>query len=147
MRTRSASAHILAFASPRPSISEERKRSLREKFSEERAAVSEDLKRIKQVDELDTEKDEELSRMLIDSSRRRLATIDFALDRIREDNYGNCQSCPGLIEEGKLLAMPRSTTCRSCEDKAAHEFVARRSQESVQALDGRGPLFRPPNRN
>lgn len=47
-----------------------------------------------------------------------IARIRAALQRIEDDNYGICSSCGDEIAAKRLEAMPESTHCVKCADKA-----------------------------
>ena len=48
-----------------------------------------------------------------------IAHIKAALQRIEDDTYGLCAGCGEEIAEGRLEAIPESTHCVKCADKAA----------------------------
>jgi len=43
--------------------------------------------------------------------RTEIADIDAALARIGTDHCGRCSSCAGAIDEARLEALPRASTC------------------------------------
>lgn len=45
-----------------------------------------------------------------------LASIDSALQRLKEGNYGVCASCGEDISEQRLAARPESLECVDCAD-------------------------------
>lgn len=48
------------------------------------------------------------------SSETKLKTINFALEKIDEPNFGNCRKCRNPIPYGRLIVMPGSSTCVKC---------------------------------
>ena len=70
--------------------------------------------------ELEEEAQEEnLSRVLAglgERERAEIATIDRALVRIEEGDYGRCEECDELIPLERLEAMPTATTCITCAE-------------------------------
>jgi RNA polymerase-binding transcription factor DksA len=51
---------------------------------------------------------------VLDATRRRLAALDAALDRVRSGGYGTCERCGGPIGAERLAALPATTRCRAC---------------------------------
>lgn len=47
----------------------------------------------------------------------RLADINRALDKIKNNTYGQCENCPAEIDIKRLEAMPEARTCLDCEKK------------------------------
>lgn len=63
---------------------------------------------------LDTAQDE-ISSQLAEVESRELASIDKALDRMREGNYGLCEACSTKIPVARLNALPYATLCIECQ--------------------------------
>lgn len=63
---------------------------------------------------LDTAQDE-ISSQLAEVESRELASIEKALDRMRDGNYGLCESCGGKIPIARLNALPYATLCIECQ--------------------------------
>jgi DnaK suppressor protein len=63
---------------------------------------------------LDTAQDE-ISSQLAEVESRELAHIEKALDRIRNGNYGLCESCSDKIPIARLNALPYATLCIECQ--------------------------------
>jgi DnaK suppressor protein len=51
---------------------------------------------------------------LLGSARRRLVSLDQALDRASAGTYGICQVCDGAIALERLAALPETTRCINC---------------------------------
>ena len=49
------------------------------------------------------------------SEHHRLTDIADAIDRIDQGRYGMCEECGGVIERGRLEAVPWARRCFSCE--------------------------------
>lgn len=47
--------------------------------------------------------------------KKRVAEIDFALERIKRGTYGVCEMCGGEISENVLDAAPESNLCEKCK--------------------------------
>ncbi len=45
----------------------------------------------------------------------KLKNIDDALKKMENENYGYCEKCSQLIEEDKLMIVPETRTCKSCQ--------------------------------
>ena len=63
---------------------------------------------------LDTAQDE-ISSQLAEVESRELASIEKALDRVREGSYGLCESCSEKIPIARLNALPYATLCIECQ--------------------------------
>lgn len=61
--------------------------------------------------------DRTLLNSLGEADQRRLAMIDRALDRIRQETYGLCLSCGKQIPEVRLEALPYAVLCVDCQTK------------------------------
>lgn len=89
-----------------------------------RKALAGDLSLLKELREqqggdvvdaaLDTAQDE-ISSQLAEVESRELASIEKALERIREGSYGLCESCGGKIPVARLNALPYATLCIECQ--------------------------------
>src|SRR5512138_102356 len=62
-----------------------------------------------------SESDQSFSTRLRERERKLLAKIDEALGRIKDGEYGICESCGEEISEGRLRARPVTTLCISCK--------------------------------
>lgn len=58
---------------------------------------------------------------LSDAERDQLLMIDDALKRIEECSYGICQMCDKKISIKRLNAVPWTSHCISCQEKAEEE--------------------------
>lgn len=61
-----------------------------------------------------------------DLNNKKLASIEEALRRMEESNYGICADCEEPISEKRLLAYPCSITCISCAE--TRELEEKRSK-------------------
>lgn len=66
-------------------------------------------------DQASSERDRELGLLLGDREREKLHSIDEALLRIVEDEYGICEECDEDIPLGRLKAMPFTRHCVKCK--------------------------------
>ncbi|PWR08755.1 DnaK-like suppressor protein [Micromonospora acroterricola] len=53
-----------------------------------------------------------------DATRRRLAELDVALQRVDAGTYGVCERCSGQIPAERLAARPSARTCVGCASRA-----------------------------
>ena len=74
---------------------------------------------------------------LIQLKAETLKTIDTALRRIEDGDYGDCFECGGEIAEARLRALPFAVRCRDCD--AVREAADRR--ERSMASRGSSALF------
>jgi DnaK suppressor protein len=58
-----------------------------------------------------------------DAERRMLRQVDEALDKIRQDTYGLCESCGEMINERRLEALPFARLCVKCQEKEEEERI------------------------
>lgn len=89
-----------------------------------RKALAGDLSMLKSLPEqtggdvvdaaLDAAQDE-ISSQLAEVESRELASIENALERIRQGTYGRCDVCTGKIPLARLNALPYATTCIDCQ--------------------------------
>ena len=69
-------------------------------------------------DEVDLERATTLGR--IQELEQRLLSIDHALQRIAQGQYGLCQNCGGEIAAERLEVMPETTLCLTCKASGEH---------------------------
>jgi len=67
-------------------------------------------------DHASSDRDRELALMLADREREKLTYVDDALKRIELGTYGICESCDEEIDRDRLLAMPFTKLCLSCQE-------------------------------
>lgn len=66
-------------------------------------------------------RDREISSILTDRDRDRVNGIDEALSRIDDGTYGVCESCESDIAEARLLALPFTRLCVTCQGEREKE--------------------------
>ena len=64
---------------------------------------------------------DEISSQLAEVESRELARIENALRRMREGQYGVCESCGCNIPMTRLNALPYATLCIKCQREAERE--------------------------
>ena len=67
-------------------------------------------------DHASSDRDRELALMLADRERLKLTQVDDALKRLDLGTYGICESCDDEIDKDRLLAMPFTKLCLSCQE-------------------------------
>ena len=67
-------------------------------------------------DHASSDRDRELALMLADREREKLTLVDDALKRIENGTYGICESCEEVIDKERLMAMPFTKLCLSCQE-------------------------------
>ena len=92
-----------------------------------RKALAGDLSSLKELREqssgdvvdaaLDSAQDE-ISSQLAEVESRELASIENALEQMREGRYGVCEHCETNIPLARLQALPYATTCIQCQREA-----------------------------
>lgn len=68
-------------------------------------------------DQASSERDRELGLLLGDREREKIHSIDEALLRIDEGDYGICEECDEDIPHGRLKAMPFTRHCVKCKSE------------------------------
>lgn len=66
-------------------------------------------------DQASSERDRELGLILGDREREKLHSIDEALLRIHEEEYGICEECDEEIPLGRLKVLPFARHCVKCK--------------------------------
>lgn len=66
-------------------------------------------------------RDQEINVILTDRVREKLAAIDEAFSRIDDGSYGACEECGLDIAEGRLVALPFTRLCVSCQSDRERE--------------------------
>ena len=66
-------------------------------------------------DQASSERDRELDLLLGDREREKLRSLDEALDRISEGEYGVCEECEEEIPLGRLKVLPFARYCVRCK--------------------------------
>lgn len=81
-------------------------------------------------DQASSERDRELGLLLNDREREKLHSIDDALLRITDGEYGICEECEEEIPLGRLKAMPFTRHCVKCKsDLEKLQAQSRRLEE------------------
>jgi DnaK suppressor protein len=79
-------------------------------------------------------RDLEINLILNDRERDKLQAIDEALGRVDDGSYGLCEMCEGDIAEARLLAMPFTRVCVSCQAERERESRINRRFEEDRSL-------------
>ncbi|MCE1225085.1 MAG: TraR/DksA family transcriptional regulator [Geobacteraceae bacterium] len=81
-------------------------------------------------DQASSERDRELGLLLNDREREKLHSIDEALLRIAEGDYGICEECDEEIPMGRLKVLPFTRHCVKCKsDLEKFQAQTRRIEE------------------
>ena len=64
---------------------------------------------------------DEISSQLAQVESRELAQIETALQRMREGQYGSCETCENPIPMARLNALPYATMCIKCQREAEND--------------------------
>jgi len=67
---------------------------------------------------------DEISSQLAEVESRELARIEYALQRMREGEFGVCEGCGTNIPMARLNALPYATLCIKCQREAEREGAA-----------------------
>lgn len=75
-------------------------------------------------------RDREISHILTDRDRDKVAAIDDALGRVEDGSYGLCEDCGAEIAEGRLQALPFTRLCVTCQgDRERESKLNKRYEE------------------
>jgi DnaK suppressor protein len=64
---------------------------------------------------------DEISSQLAEVESRELARIEYALERMREGQFGVCEGCNTAIPMARLNALPYATYCIKCQREAERQ--------------------------
>jgi DnaK suppressor protein len=64
---------------------------------------------------------DEISSQLAEVESRELARIEYALERMREGQFGICEGCGTGIPMARLNALPYATYCIKCQREAERQ--------------------------
>lgn len=73
------------------------------------------------LDESTTERGLSAQLRLADRDRKLIRKIDGALERIENDEYGECEECEEPINPKRLLVRPMTTLCIDCKEDQERE--------------------------
>lgn len=79
---------------------------------------------------------DEISSQLAEVESRELASIENALERMKEGNYGQCEVCGGRIPVARLDALPYATMCIGCQRDIERSGDLGRSRYSPEEAIG-----------
>jgi DnaK suppressor protein len=98
-----------------------------------RKALAGDLSLLKELNAQQTSGDmvdaaldsvqDEISSQLAEVESRELARIEYALERMREGQFGICEGCSSGIPMARLNALPYATFCIKCQREAERQGV------------------------
>jgi len=66
----------------------------------------------------------EINSQLAEVESRELASIENALERMRNGHYGKCEGCQERIPLARLNALPYATLCIECQREAERQGTA-----------------------
>ena len=67
---------------------------------------------------------DEISSQLAEVESRELARIEYAMERMREGQFGICEGCGTGIPMARLNALPYATYCIKCQREAERQGAA-----------------------
>ena len=87
-------------------------------------------------DQASNERDRELGLLLSDREREKLHSIEDALLRIEEEEYGICEECEEDIPVGRLKVMPFAKYCVECQEKIEREekYLREEAEEGIKKV-------------
>ena len=110
------------------SMREQLLRNVRQDLSETREAGKDEG--MDTYDLASDARDREINLILGDRDREKLAAIDEALSRVSDGTYGICEACEGEISEARLVALPFTRLCVTCQGEREREArLTRRYEE------------------
>lgn len=75
-------------------------------------------------------RDREITNILTDRDRDRVQSIDEALGRIDDGTYGICEMCESDIAEARLMALPFTRLCVTCQGEREKEAKMNRRADA-----------------
>lgn len=73
-----------------------------------------------EADQASNEINLNLSLQLQERDRLLVQKIDYALSKINQGNFGECDDCGAEIEEKRLAARPYTNMCITCKEEQEH---------------------------
>jgi DnaK suppressor protein len=64
---------------------------------------------------------DDIDSQLAEVESRELTRIEYALERMREGQYGVCEGCGQAIPTARLYALPYATYCITCQREAERQ--------------------------
>jgi len=92
-----------------------RRRDLRKKLSEDLASLRNSEASGDEADAAFDATGDEMNSQLAELEARELTQIEKALSRLKQGNYGLCESCQARIPVGRLNMLPFCTLCVACQ--------------------------------
>jgi len=83
------------------------------------------------LDESSTEQGLSAQLRLADRDRKLIRKIDDALERIDQDEYGECEVCEEPIQEGRLIVRPMATLCIDCKEEQERQEARNRTRPGL----------------
>jgi DnaK suppressor protein len=83
---------------------------------------------------LDSTQDE-ISSQLAEVESRELASIENALERMRNGQYGSCEYCGCKIPMARLNALPYATVCIACQRDVERSGMVGGGRESSESRE------------
>jgi len=84
-------------------------------------------------DQASSERDRELGMLLGDREREKLVSIDEAILRLEEGEYGICEECEEEIPLGRLKALPFARHCVKCKSDIERQQAQTKRFEEERA--------------
>ncbi|MCX6720991.1 MAG: TraR/DksA family transcriptional regulator, partial [Candidatus Staskawiczbacteria bacterium] len=72
---------------------------------------------------------DDINSQLAEVKSRELARIEYALERMREGQFGVCEGCGTSIPMARLNALPYATYCITCQREAERQGTATSTAE------------------
>ncbi len=72
---------------------------------------------IGRISRMDAINNKSVAEATLRASRKKLASLKFALSKIDTPEFGKCSACKNPIPTARLLYMPESTRCVRCADR------------------------------
>jgi DnaK suppressor protein len=73
---------------------------------------------IGRVSRMDAINNKSVAEATLRTARRKLSSLETALHKIAEPNFGKCTRCGQAIRPARLMFMPESERCIRCADRA-----------------------------
>lgn len=69
------------------------------------------------VSRMDAINNKSVAEAAMRNKQKKLTQMKIALDKIDDENFGNCSNCKHPIKPARLIYMPESTLCVSCASR------------------------------
>ena len=72
---------------------------------------------IGRISRMDAINNKSVAEAALRTSKKKLSNLEIALNKIDDEDFGNCSRCGKPIQAARLMFMPQSSRCIRCADR------------------------------